>query len=85
MMNGPLFTNHLLEALVSVCPEGSCRQVSAVREASSLSLTCLFFPSVLSHGSHGHNKVSLMAVVPAGLKFGLCYMLLLVLTYSPLR
>lgn len=81
MMNGAVFPEHLSEVLVSVCPGGSCKQVSAVKEASSLNLTRLFFPSVLSHGSHRHNKVSLMAVIPAGLKFGLCYMLLLVLPY----
>lgn len=67
------FPKHLLEALVSVCLEGSCRQVNAVTEASSLSLTCLFFPSVPSNGSHGHNKVSLMAVALAGLKFCCCW------------
>ncbi len=75
------FPKHLSEASVSVCPGGSSRQVSAVREASSLSLTRPFFPSVLSHESHGHNRVSLMAAAPAGLKFSLCYVLLLMLPY----
>lgn len=81
MMNGAVFPEHLSGVLVSVCPGGSCKQVSTVKEASSLILTRLFFPSDLSHGSHRHNKVTLMAVTLAALKFGLCYMLLLVLPY----
>lgn len=70
------FPEHLSEVPVSVCPPGgrwgSCKQVSAVKGASSASLTRLLSHTVPSHGSHHHNKVSLKAVAPSGLKFGLC-------------
>lgn len=76
------FPSHLLEVLVSVCPEGRGSGVP-IQAGQRSQRRFLSFHSLLSRGSHRHNKVSLMGNSPTRLRFSLGFVPLLVFPYWP--